>query len=568
MSRRTPGGIFADWLVSPQHNQSYSLQSTQLPSTARVLGSALFVVFLIEFLLMIIGLPLMHSDSELVGGLLDAGNLIVWSAPLLWWIVIRPFRRAALAEAEKFKSLVEGAPSGIVSANDSGKIVFLNAKIEKLFGYDRDELLGRQVDLLVPKRLLDDHHASRDRVHEHSRFCEMGGATVKRKDGTEFPAVISLNFVWQLGKPLLVAIIRDMTEQMRNRAALEEANVRLTHSLKLQEQHSQEITLLIEMAELLQTCKNQEEADEVIGKYARRLFPRDDGAVYLMSSSRDIVEPVVTWGSRTTLKLAFLPDDCWALRRGRMHFNNAGAFLCPHVHSGLGTSLCIPMLAQGETLGVFHLRSASGSSPETEFSEPQQRLALAVAAQIAITLASLRLRTTLWNQSVRDALTGIYNRRYMEESLERELRRAQRHQTPLGVVILDLDHFKQFNDTFGHAAGDAVLRSVGKLISGHVRGEDVPCRYGGEEFVILFPDMDLPSVHRRTEQLLELCRGLTFDRYHEVAAPVTLSAGIALFPAHGKSGEEVLHAADAALYQAKREGRDRVLIAGSAASAS
>jgi diguanylate cyclase (GGDEF)-like protein/PAS domain S-box-containing protein len=539
----------------------------RLPSTGRVLITALSVIFLIEFLLMIVGLPLFNSDSKVIGGLLDAGNLVLWSAPLLWWSVIRPFRRAAIAEAEKFGNLLEGAPSSVVCVNGAGAIVYINAQAEKMFGYTRAELLGKTVEILMPEQVSEHHVAERKSYLAAPRIADMSNSTGKRKDGHEFPVNVSLSYIQQPEGPLAVAIVLDMTEQKRNREQLELANTQLRESLQQREQRSREIALLIEMGELLQACKNQQEAEGVIGKYARRLFPEEYGAVCLLSASRDIVEPVVTWGSHPVAQQAFLPDDCWALRRGKPHLmSEAEPFPCEHLHSANGNSMCLPMVAQGETLGVFHLRSnptASGS-----FSEPQQRLAMAVAGQIALTLASLRLRMSLWNQSVRDPLTALYNRRYMEESLERELRRAARHHSTVAIIILDLDHFKQFNDTFGHSAGDAALRSVGKLIATRVRREDIPCRYGGEEFVIIFPDMDLEIAQRRTEELRKLCHGLNLERYRDAGEPVTLSAGIAMFPTHGSSSEEVLHAADRALYQAKKEGRDRVLVAAAAVGAS
>jgi len=151
--------------------------------------------------------------------------------------------------------------------------------------------------------------------------------------------------------------------------------------------------------------------------------------------------------------------------------------------------LCVPMMALGEALGVLHLRAETaadtGNLGETaqavaaSLNEARRRLAAAVAEHTAMALANLSLRETLRHQSIRDPLTSLFNRRYFEESLEREIRRAQRRGTPLGVVMLDLDRFKGFNDSFGQEAGDVLLRSFGELLRCKLRGEDVPCRYGG-----------------------------------------------------------------------------------------
>jgi diguanylate cyclase (GGDEF)-like protein/PAS domain S-box-containing protein len=171
----------------------------------------------------------------------------------------------------------------------------------------------------------------------------------------------------------------------------------------------------------------------------------------------------------------------------------------------------------------------------------------------------------LREQSVRDHLTGLFNRRYMEETLERELLRASRKQLSLGVIMLDADDFKRFNDTWGHAAGDAVLRELGKLLLGHVRGEDISCRYGGDEFIIVLPDASMDMTRERAERLCEHARHFNIQFEGQVLEAVTLSVGVAVFPENGGTSEAILKAADMALYRAKREGPGRVFMANGAA---
>jgi diguanylate cyclase (GGDEF)-like protein len=225
------------------------------------------------------------------------------------------------------------------------------------------------------------------------------------------------------------------------------------------------------------------------------------------------------------------------------------------------------MMAQGEALGLLHLES-SASEAEADALEPfelldsKERLAHTVAEHIALAFANLRLRETLRVQSVRDPLTGLFNRRYMEESLERELRRSARHRRSLGVLLLDLDHFKTFNDTFGHGAGDILLRELGHFLQGNVRGEDISCRYGGEEFALILPDAPLDSTLQRAEQLREQVRQLQVTHHGRALGAVSVSIGVAVYPQHGGSAEELLAAADRALYQAKAGGRNRVELAG------
>jgi diguanylate cyclase (GGDEF)-like protein len=178
----------------------------------------------------------------------------------------------------------------------------------------------------------------------------------------------------------------------------------------------------------------------------------------------------------------------------------------------------------------------------------------------ALALASLRLRQGLREQATRDPLTNLFNRRHMEASLERELRRAERRQRPLGIILLDLDHFKRTNDTLGHDAGDQLLRAVGRFLQTHIRGEDLACRYGGEEFLLILTDSALEDTRRRAEQLREGIKALQAEHDGRPLGPVTASLGVAVFPEHGLTAEAVVRAADVALYQAKADGRDRVAL--------
>jgi diguanylate cyclase (GGDEF)-like protein len=182
-------------------------------------------------------------------------------------------------------------------------------------------------------------------------------------------------------------------------------------------------------------------------------------------------------------------------------------------------------------------------------------------ARLRVAERILGLQDALRLEAIRDPLTGLFNRRYLEESLEREVRRATRRGTPVSVVMVDLDHFKAFNDDFGHLAGDALLQALGHLLRTRVRGEDIPCRYGGEEFALILPDAPLDATRRRAEQLREEAQHLRVDHRGEPIGPVTLSMGVATFPLHGATGEAVLRAADDALYRAKRNGRNQVIVA-------
>jgi diguanylate cyclase (GGDEF)-like protein len=231
---------------------------------------------------------------------------------------------------------------------------------------------------------------------------------------------------------------------------------------------------------------------------------------------------------------------------------------CAHAAGVKNTYLCTPILAQGETLGIVHFQATS-ETPTLDASELSFKTTF--AGQVGLSLANIKLREALRTQSIRDALTGLYNRRYLEETLDRELRRAARAVQSLGLLMIDLDHFKKFNDTYGHDAGDAVLRETAQFLAKGIRAEDFVCRFGGEEFVVILPTADQEASQARAERLQSKMRELNVMHQGKTLGRITISIGVAAFPRHGTSPKELMAAADAALYEAKRRGRDQVVVA-------
>jgi diguanylate cyclase (GGDEF)-like protein len=333
--------------------------------------------------------------------------------------------------------------------------------------------------------------------------------------------------------------------------------------------HAREIALLSEMGELLQTCLTLDEAYTVIDHTMQQLFNEDSGSLCVLDQDQNLVDTVVAWGEEATGEKIFSPGDCWALRRGQLYSvgDASTGIICKHVGPPTAMSyICVPMIAQGETLGILHIRSnpwGGSESPDQPIrtAESKWQLALTVSEHIGLALANLKLRETLRSQAIRDPLTGLFNRRYMEESLERELRRSQRKGVPLGIVMMDIDHFKHFNDNFGHAAGDYLLRELGVFLKTLVRGEDIASRYGGEEFIVVFPETSLEETVQRAEQVRQDVKNLKLSEQFPKNEGVTMSLGVAVFPQHGTTYEQILKSVDTALYQAKRDGRDRIAVA-------
>jgi len=324
-----------------------------------------------------------------------------------------------------------------------------------------------------------------------------------------------------------------------------------------------ELDLLNRMGELFQACLSLEEAYGVIGRLAPRLFPAEAGAVFALSAERSLIEVVAKWGTRSVDGAVYSPEACWALRNGRPHVveDTGAGVLCEHLTSPPPLAyVCTPLVAQGNSFGVLYV-SSEPRNGEAALSQAKQRLAEAVAAQLGLGLSNVQLRQILRSQSIHDPLTGLFNRRYMSETLDREVHRARRAGHPLGVLMVDVDGFKQQNDAFGHDAGDAILVELGALLQGSLRKEDIACRYGGEEFVLVLPDASLENAARRAEQLRDAVRRMRIPHKDALLGPVTISVGVAAFPDHGSDATGLLKSADMALYEAKRTGRDRVTVA-------
>jgi diguanylate cyclase (GGDEF)-like protein/PAS domain S-box-containing protein len=352
-----------------------------------------------------------------------------------------------------------------------------------------------------------------------------------------------------------------LESEMRERAlAQQELNQQNERIMQELESRSNRATTLAKMAELLQSCEDLKDAFSVISGMAPKIFPELRGAALLLNSSRDLLEVVASWSDCNLPAAVFAPQDCWALRTGHLHTVSGGdsTAVCKHVPEGKISYLCLPMFSQGEAAGVVHFQIIDAAGQGLE---PLILLVTMFAEQVGLSITNLRLREALRNQSIRDPLTGLFNRRYLEEMTQRETRRAARAEHGLGLFILDLDHFKLFNDTYGHDAGDAVLRETAAFLTKSVRAEDFVCRFGGEEFVAVLPMADLKATHARAERIRARLHELTVLHNGQSLGMITASIGVAALPEHGTSPKALIEAADAALYRAKREGRDRVVIA-------
>ena len=467
-------------------------------------------------------------------------------------------------------SLIQNSPLGIVVLDRQGAIELANPAFERLFQCDKHELAS--IDITATEILGDAGSDSTQLI----RQILAGNAlrkTVRQQRGDGKILDLALH-----GVPLLVRgevrgaylIYEDVSEQTKASEEQRQHAESLDRLVKELELRTKQTISLNEMGSLLASSGNVKEACDVVAKSVHKLFPdAPSGALYLLRSSRDLIEVAVRWGKNYALAPTFPPDACWSLRRGLPHWSGylGNEVACQHLTKSSTTeSLCVPLVAQGNTVGVLHLEFESGAQPQGEFGrdslrDPYQQLAINAASQIALSLASLQLRETLREQSIRDPLTRLFNRRFLEESLARELQLAARKRQSIAVLFLDLDHFKRFNDTFGHDAGDMVLQSLADLLRNFFRATDICCRYGGEEFAIILTESTSRDAAIRADALRSEVKGLRLQYKKQPLGPLTLSVGIAAFPEHGSTSEDLLKIADQCLYESKNRGRDIVTVA-------
>jgi diguanylate cyclase (GGDEF)-like protein/PAS domain S-box-containing protein len=463
-------------------------------------------------------------------------------------------RQALNASEQKFRALAETSAAAIVIAQD-GEIRYANPRAVALAGAEPDTRSAWRGAL--QSLFMNPSPAAA----QARREIEMASA-----QGEAHWLDVSVGEISYEGRPAAIVTAYDVSERKRAEHEVQAAHARLTELVRELERRNREGALLSELSDLLQACATAPESHVTVAQFLPLLFPGLDCAVYIFRPSRDLLEAVAVSPGFPAAEAQRLvtPDGCWSLRLVRLHVaetHHTGA-LCAHVPPGFGQAyICVPLMAQGDVLGVLHVRlDAAGSAPDR--SAETRRLCETTGERLALALANVNLREALRHQAIRDPLTGLFNRRYLQETLEREVSRATRHGHPLSIIFLDLDHFKQFNDAHGHDAGDALLRELGQLLLARLRADDIVCRYGGEEFVLILPEAALEAAHTRAESLRAEIRGMAVKHYGRLLGTVTASLGVATLPRHGRTGEQVLHAADQALYAAKQAGRDRVVVAG------
>jgi diguanylate cyclase (GGDEF)-like protein/PAS domain S-box-containing protein len=449
---------------------------------------------------------------------------------------------------------------GIGLLNSTGRYVQTNARWSELLGYTPEEACTMHYHDLLLSDELATHDALLPALLQGEREHDALECQFRCKDGTTFWGRLTMRAVrhQQHTLDVIVVMITDITGYRRTQEALQASNQRLEYLVRELRQHNREIILLNAMSDLLQRCAIEEEAYMVLEQFADYLFVQQSGALYIIDPLTNQMQAVASWGMQSpSNSVSLTPDLCLALQRQSLYYvQSPRTGLCC---ANLGVVLqfpilCIPLMTRDEQFGVLHLGGGPAHSPHA--ADHWERLAVMVAEHLALTLANLRLRQRLDMQATHDALTGLFNRRYLNRILEHE-----HTSIPIGVVMLDVDHFKQFNTDYGHIGGDAVLSTLGTFLEEHIREEDVACRYGGEEFVVLLHGASLDDTCRRAEEFRLGIQRLRVQNGSQTLPAITASLGVASYPQHGSSAWEVIAAADIALGHAKECGRNCVVVA-------
>lgn len=466
-------------------------------------------------------------------------------------------------ELRKLSRAVEFSPVSIIITDADGLIEYVNPKFTQVTGFRLPEARGKTPRILKSGETPADIYQQLWTTISSGQewFGELHN---RKKNGDFFWEKASISPLADSNGHIThyLAILQDITEDKRAEDKLQQYHIQLAESLSELQRQTKDLTLLNQMNELLQTCLTEEEAYRVFALKAAEMELGAGGALAIVSQKGRFLETVARWGKDMHILDVFDLDSCWAMRRGQRHEvpDPSRDMVCEHfLERPTRGYMELPLMVQGEALGLWYIPAAPGCSPDRRRRLVQ--LSVTVAEALTLALSNIRLREALREQATHDPLTGLFNRRYLDETLEREILRALREKKPIAAAMVDIDHFKKFNDTHGHEAGDRVLTEVSHSIRASLRQSDIAYRYGGEEILIVMPASEAEEAAKRMREIAAHLRNLHIAWGDKVLPAITISAGIASMPEHGTTSEAVLRAADHALYAAKQAGRNQVCIA-------
>jgi diguanylate cyclase (GGDEF)-like protein/PAS domain S-box-containing protein len=467
--------------------------------------------------------------------------------------------RLAEAAVEKsetlFRALFDLSPDAVlvIDPHDpkvSWPVIDCNLATCQMNGYKRDELVGQSIDILNLST-----GTPAERIAYMQQLRNVGNIKLethhRRKNGVVFPVEVSTTLIEIGDRELIIGIDRDITDRKHAEEALRYKNEVLAglHQITLGLLKHRNVDELLDSL--------VESSVSFFGTSFVEIMLAEDDALVVKAATKNQSgligrrmgrnEAMLSWQAFETREPVVL-EDYVSWQQHQAVYDEFS------LHAVAG----FPIMNDDKCLGVLGL---GRDKPGNEFTPDQVQFGRLFANLTGLVLVNVQLREALHEQSVHDPVTGLHNRRYMEEAFRQHISRVTRNLHTLGIIMIDIDHFKSFNDTHGHPAGDALLCEVGKFLQGHLRAEDIVCRYGGEEFVLIMPDALLESVHQRAQQLRSEIKDLEVQYEGKSLGAISFSLGVAIYPEHGSTQDTVLRAADDALYRAKQGGRDQVVVA-------
>lgn len=453
---------------------------------------------------------------------------------------------------------LDQGPFGVYIKDEQSRMLYYNQELQTKFSVDSQQWLGK-----TDREFLPDPEEGR-RIMENDQVVLQTLRPLKlieevKISGDDQPCYwLSFKFPFSdnaTGDRRIGGISIDFTESIEAQRSLTDLNQQLEEKTLKLEATKRELIYLSDMADMLYSCESEDEVYQVVALTCSHLFPNMSGSIYIIGNSKNYVEMKSLWGSEQSSKEIFLQSECWALRRGKFNLLspcNSG-LICSHLIQPVsGAHLCIPLFEQGEVVGILHIYA-----PE-EISSEDQEITEIIARTLAFTLNNISIKQRLNYDNLRDRMTQLFHQNYLQTITEQRLAEAERSGEPLSAIFLDIDNFKSYNSRYGHLTADIVLKGLAKLLLKSIRSFDVACRWGGEEFVIVMPNITLETLRKQVEQLRLDIEQMQLREGDQILERITASFGIAVSEP-GITVKDFLNRANEAMLEAKRTGKNRVL---------
>lgn len=450
----------------------------------------------------------------------------------------------SLNERENVLSLIqENAPIGMAIVSISGEWLQVNKALCEIIGYNKSELIGNNFqEITYPVDLENDLNHVRTLL-----------------EGKIMSYQIEKRYIQKNGRSIWILLSVSLMRDNDNNPMYFISQIQNIDEQKRREKYSNETK---KMNWMLQICHSSLEVYAITNQFAREIFDEFSGGLAIFNNTFNELNIVCNWGDPQLLKKTFFKEDCWALRSADLYLSNKPSIdlICNHYNiPPTGSSICIPLIAENDMIGVINFTASNGKV----ISDYDKQNIISFTNTIKLSLANIILQELVQEQAIHDVLTGLVNRRYLIETLPREILRILREKKTLCVAMLDLDFFKKINDAFGHEAGDEVLKYFGALLMRNFRGNDICCRYGGEEFIIIMVDSNLINAVPRLEHIRQELENAQIIFQGSPLSKITISIGVAEVPTQASTADEIIRMADEALFAAKNSGRNKLMIANS-----